>query len=146
MAAPSGPRRPRTSVSWWVAYRHWSIVVVVVWLALAAVQVPVVADTALVPASLMPLALSFRGPRVGSTILVVLRVACVVVALLWTQALHPDYNPRGTTPRVGDEVPKRAEFWGQVAAFELLLLVVVEVAFFSIAAIIARRQMGHRDR
>ncbi len=93
----------------------------------------------------MPLALSFRGSRVGSTVLVVPRVACVVVALLWTQALHPNYNPRGPAPRVGDEVPTRAEFWGQVAAFELLLLVVVEVAFFSIAAIIADRQARRRE-
>ena len=118
----------------------------VVWLALAAAQVTVIADTALVPASLMPLALSFREPRVGSTILVVPRVACFVVALLWTQALHPNYDPRGPEPPGWVEVPTRAEFWGQVAAFELLLLLVVEVAFFSIAAIISDRQVRRRDR
>ncbi|WP_152650278.1 hypothetical protein [Demequina aestuarii] len=131
---------------WWAPYLRWQVVVCVGWLVLAVARVPVLADTAALPVALLPALLSTGGPWPGRALPVSLRVAALVGSIIWAMVRNPSYYPRGPEPPVWVEVPTRAEFWGQVAAFELLLLVVVEVAIISVAVIIARRHMRHRDR
>jgi hypothetical protein len=118
------------SGAWWGPYLRWPVVLSVLWLVLAAARIPGLADTALLPGVLLPVLLSTRGPLAGKGLLILARAACAIGPILIVHLRNPDYfaTVRGNPAPVWvTNVPTRTEIWGQIAAAELVLLVLVEV-------------------
>lgn len=121
-------RRP-VDPRWWAAYVHWTTVVAVVWLVLAAAGVPWLATAALLPCCLLPFFLSVRGPLADHVLLTVTRFACLLVPMLVIHMRNPDYTAsiRGPAPPVWKTgVLTMPQIWAQIAAWELAALLVVE--------------------
>lgn len=111
------------------SYVHWTTLVGVVWLVLAALGVPWLATTALLPCWLLPLFLSIRGPLAGLRLLTLARFACLLVPMLVIHARNPDYTAsiRGPDPPVWKtDVLTMPQIWAQIAAWEFAGLLVVE--------------------
>ncbi|HEY3337813.1 MAG TPA: hypothetical protein VGK18_04880 [Propionicimonas sp.] len=122
MRRPADPR-------WWAAYVHWTTLVAVVWLVLAAAGVPWLAIAALLPCCLLPFFLSFRGPLAGHPFQTVTRFACLLVPMLVIHMRNPDYTAsiRGPAPPVWKTgILTMPQIWAQIAAWELAALFVVE--------------------
>jgi len=108
---------------------RWPVVLSVLWLVLAAARIPGLADTALLPGVLLLVLLSTRGPLTGKGLLILARATCVIGPTVIVHLRNPDYfaTVRGNPAPVWvTDVPTRTQIWGQIAAIELVLLILIE--------------------